>query len=139
MTAAGNGIIGEHHVIKWPIAKILIIPRDGTWNSEFETNMQTVPSTVKNSSNVNHKNKSSKDTNAETKGEILIRYQRTPAVVSNRSLLVYTLPKTRGMCCVLDFWPTSDTDWDPDDGDRMRNGGVKVNALRPDLSWFEPL
>ncbi len=76
LTAAGDAIIGEHHAIKWPIAKITIFFRGS-------------------------------DLNFESKSEMLIRYQRTPAIACTKTLLAYSLERTIGMCQVIDFWPTS--------------------------------
>ena len=37
--AAGEGIIGEHHMVKWPIAKILVLhrPNDLSRNDKLGT------------------------------------------------------------------------------------------------------
>ena len=87
LVAAGDGIIGEHHMVKWPIAKILILYRPSDIDNENAKNLKW---DVRNTKN---------------KAEILLRYQRTPAVISCRTMLVYAQPRTRGMCSVLDFWP----------------------------------
>ena len=88
LVAAGNEIIGEHHIVKWPIAKILILFRPKDLNdSNAKSNLKWDFRNPKN------------------KAEILLRYQHTPAVISSRSMLVYSQPRTRGMCSVLDFWP----------------------------------
>jgi len=88
LVAAGNEIIGEHHIVKWPIAKILILFRPKDLNdSNAKSNLKWDFRNPKN------------------KAEILLRYQHTPAVISSRSTLVYSQPRTRGMCSVLDFWP----------------------------------
>ena len=138
MVAAGDGIIGEHHMIKWPIARILILPRDRTWSSDYEGTLPSVSSkTYHASSNLNNKSKKSAPPKAEVKGEILIRYQHTPALGSSRSLLVFTQPRTRGMCSVLDFWPTENSITDNRDG--MNKEGGQSTSLSPDLAWFEPL
>ena len=118
LVAAGDGIIGELHVIKWPIAKILVIPRDESWTSEVVEDNQ-VPTNANEMKNLNlrYRNATRKTqpnsraktskTKTEEYGEVLLRYQHTPAVVANRTILVYTQPRTRGMCSVLNFWPTS--------------------------------
>ena len=86
LVAAGNAIIGEPHMIKWPIAKIMILQRPrGTKGAVEELR------------NWDH-------TNAKQKSEILIRYHRTPAVTCNRTMLVYSQPRTKGMCSVIKHW-----------------------------------
>ena len=135
--AAGDGIIGEHHVIKWPIARILILPRDNTWSSDYERTLPSVSSRTYTSSKLNNKSKKPMPTKGEVRGEILIRYQHTPAIGSSRSLLVFTQARTRGMCSVLDFWPTTNSI--KDDGDDINKENVQSSSLSPDLAWFEPL
>ena len=75
LTAAGDAIIGEHHVVKWPIAKIVILPIRSQWPNTAE------------------------------KSEILLRYRRTPAVFCTETCLIYSLDRTPGMCNLIDFWP----------------------------------
>ena len=134
MVAAGDGIIGEHHVIKWPIAKILIIPRDNTWTPDYNESMPLKTSRSQALTRSNKQGKKATSTKQElVKGEILIRYQHTPALGSSRSLLVFTQPRTRGMCSVLDFWPIDKPYED------NRGGNVQSNSISTDLSWFEPL
>lgn len=84
LVAAGDAIIGEHHMVKWPIAKIVVLPRPegdvkdlATWDWP------------------------------KNKYEILLRYMRTPAVTCNRTILVYSQPRTRGMCSVVEHWPAT--------------------------------
>ena len=89
LVAAGDGIIGEHHMVKWPIAKILILYRPNDIDNDKE----------------DAKNPKWDVRNPKNKAEILLRYQRTPAVIACRTMLVYAQPRTRGMCSVLDFWP----------------------------------
>ena len=89
LVAAGDTIIGEHHMVKWPIAKVLVLyrPKDLDQNNPKIGNLKW---DVRNPKN---------------KAEILLRYQHTPAVIACRTMLVYSQPRTRGMCSVLDFWP----------------------------------
>jgi len=91
LVSAGDCIIGEHHMVKWPIAKILILYRPE--DLKDDSNNQTT------------KVKSWDFRNTQNKAEILLRYQHTPALISSRTMLVYSQPRTRGMCSVLDFWP----------------------------------
>lgn len=88
LVSAGDSIIGEHHMIKWPIAKIvtMFLPNDFTegaprasleaWNYKAD------------------------------KSEILLRYLRTPSVTCDETLLVYSQSRTRGICTVLNMWPS---------------------------------
>ena len=78
-------------MVKWPIAKILILYRPE--DLKDDSNNQTT------------KVKSWDFRNTQNKAEILLRYQHTPALISSRTMLVYSQPRTRGMCSVLDFWP----------------------------------
>ena len=137
LVAAGDGIIGEHHVIKWPIARILIIPKDNTWSSEYGKVSNSLTSETKNLTGHKKSNKSTSPTKKDVKGEILVRYQHTPALGCSRSLLVFTQPRTRGMCSVLDFWPTEGLHID--NRDNTNNGNLNSNSVSYDLSWFEPL
>jgi hypothetical protein len=92
LVAAGDGIIGEHHMMKWPIAKVLILyrPQDLSNATLQDINTCTVVKwDVQNTKN---------------KAEIILRYQHTPALAASRTSLVYSQPRTRGMCSVLDFW-----------------------------------
>ena len=102
LVAAGDGIIGEHHMVKWPIAKILILYRPNDINNDKKD--------AKNPKGKiefldGNKNPKWDVRNPKNKAEILLRYQRTPAVIACRTMLVYAQPRTRGMCSVLDFWP----------------------------------
>ena len=137
MVAAGDGIIGEHHVIKWPIARILIIPRDNTWNPDSNTGSAAAVSKATPMLSKNQKALKRDSTKKEMRGEILLRYQHTPAVGSSRTLLVFTQPRTRGMCSVLDFWPTDSAN--EDKLDNQKEGTETSNRAMCDLSWFEPL
>ena len=137
LVAAGDGIIGEHHVIKWPIARILIIQKDSTWSSEYSKVSKSITSATQNGPGFRQANKSSSSTKKDVKGEILVRYQHTPALGCSRSLLVFTQPRTRGMCSVLDFWPTQGLH--NDNRDNMNSGHINSNSVSYDLSWFEPL
>ena len=88
LVSAGDSIIGEHHMSKWPIAKIvtMFLPddsKDGTKRNSLET----------------------WDYKAE-KSEILLRYLRTPSVTCDETLLVYSQSRTRGICTVLNMWPS---------------------------------
>jgi len=93
LVSAGDCIIGEHHMVKWPIAKILILYRPEDFK-DGDTNI-----------NQNGSRKYWDVRNTNNKAEILLRYQHTPTVISSRTTLVYSQPRTRGMCSVLDFWP----------------------------------
>ena len=86
LVSAGDSIIGEHHMIKWPIAKIvtMFLPED---SKDCAPSLETW------------------DYKAE-KSEILLRYLRTPAVTCDETLLVYSQSRTRGICTVLNMWPT---------------------------------
>ena len=101
LVAAGDTIIGSHHMVKWPIAKVLVL---------------FCPDDLRNGSKINSANytpENLKKTKAlawdvgdvKNKTEILLRYHQTPAVISNRTLLVYSQPRTPGMCSILNFWP----------------------------------
>ena len=93
LVAAGNAIIGEPHMIKWPIAKIMILQRPrprGPIGAQPK-------GAVEELRNWDH-------ANAKQKSEILIRYHRTPAVTCNRTMLVYSQPRTKGMCSVIKHW-----------------------------------
>ena len=80
-------------MVKWPIAKILILYRPEDLK-DGDTNI-----------NQNGSRKYWDVRNTKNKAEILLRYQHTPTVISSRTTLVYSQPRTRGMCSVLDFWP----------------------------------
>ena len=137
MVAAGDGIIGEHHVIKWPIARILILPRDDSWNTEYvESNHLAAPQ----SQAINKTGKQIKQSSKkikEIRGEILLRYQHTPALGCSRSVLVFTQPRTRGMCSVLDFWPTEN--FHNDNREKPKSEDSGASSVVSDLSWFQPL
>ena len=133
MVAAGDGIIGEHHVIKWPIARILILPRDQSWNSGYDETYRSVASKAQVSNKVG---KTSSKPMKEIRGEILLRYQHTPAVGCSRSVLVFSQPRTRGMCSVLDFWPTENFNNNRDNKKYEVSG---TSSAVSDLSWFYPL
>ena len=137
MVAAGDGIIGEHHVIKWPIARILILPRDDSWNANFFDSNQLAASQShfmnKTGKQIQKSFKQSKD----IRGEILLRYQHTPALGCSRSVLVFTQPRTRGMCSVLDFWPTEN--FHNDNKGKGKNEDSGASSVVSDLSWFQPL
>ena len=101
LVAAGDTIIGSHHMVKWPIAKVLVL---------------FCPDDLKNGSKIKLTNKTPEDSKkakllewnvADTKNktEILLRYHQTPAIIASRTLLVYSQPRTPGMCSVLNFWP----------------------------------
>ena len=95
----------------------MILYRPGDLNSDSKSN-SNYNSTIelKNSSN-NRSKTSSKESKKSSNGlrwdvndsknrvEILLRYQQTPTVISSRTFLVYSQPRTPGMCSVLDFWP----------------------------------
>ena len=92
LVAAGNAIIGEPHMIKWPIAKIMILQRAQSNNGD------RTRGAIDELRNWDH---------AKQKSEILIRYQRTPAVTCNRTMLVYSQPPRngeKGMCSVVRHW-----------------------------------
>ena len=93
LVAAGDGIIGEHHMVKWPIAKVLVLyrPDDLPGRKAVEKKL---------TSDMNWDVR-----NCKNRVEILLRYQHTPAVIASRTMLVYSQPRTRGMCSVLEFWP----------------------------------
>ena len=97
LVSAGDCIIGEHHMVKWPIAKILILYRP----DDLKEDRSGSPAPVNNKND----RKIWDFRNTQNKAEILLRYQHTPALVSSRTTLVYSQPRTRGMCSVLDFWP----------------------------------
>ena len=91
LVAAGNAIIGEPHMIKWPIAKIMVLQRPGQGATKGAAAMEELM-------NWDH---------SKQKSEVLIRYQRTPAVACNRTMLVYSLPPRtgeKGMCSVIRHW-----------------------------------
>jgi len=53
LVAAGDGIIGEHHMVKWPIAKILILYRPSDLDNENAKNAKwDVRNTKKQSGNI---------------------------------------------------------------------------------------
>ena len=124
-------------MIKWPIARILIIPKDNTWSSGFSNVSTSIHSETKKMSGLKKGSKSSSTTKKDIKGEILVRYQHTPALGCSRTILVFTQPRTRGMCSVLDFWPTEGLHID--NRSNMKNGNDNSNSVSSDLSWFEPL
>ena len=78
LCSAGDAIIGEHHMIKWPIAKIAVIRRPDEDVAKWD----------------------------ERKGrsEVLLRYLRTPAVTCSRTTLVYSQSRTSGMCTIVEMW-----------------------------------
>ena len=92
LVAAGNAIMGEPHMIKWPIAKIMVLQRP-------HIPMGSQPKgAIEQLRNWDH---------AKQKSEILIRYQRTPAVTCNRTMLVYSQPPRngeKGICSVIRNW-----------------------------------
>ena len=137
MVAAGDGIIGEHHVIKWPIARILILPRDDSWNTGFDDSNQPITSKPLAKNKTGKQTKSSSKQTKEIRGEILLRYQHTPALGCSRSVLVFTQPRTRGMCSVLDFWPIENIH--DDNRGKGNNEASGTSAVVSDLSWFQPL
>ena len=94
LVAAGDTIIGTHHMIKWPIAKVLILYRPDDLRSDSNYKPSTTTSNLKWDVQ-----------NGKNQAEILLRYQQTPTVISSRTFLVYSQPRTPGMCSVLDFWP----------------------------------
>ena len=136
MVAAGDGIIGEHHVIKWPIARILILPRDQSWSSGYDEIYTSNRKSRLSNKTGKQITQSSKQTK-EIRGEILLRYQHTPALGCSRSVLVFTQPRTRGMCSVLDFWPTENYHNDNHGNEKNENSGA--SSAVSDLSWFQPL
>ena len=71
LVAAGDEVIGELHVIKWPIARILVVPKEELWK----------PPT---------RNRSSAKVDISKCGEVLLRYQHTPAVVASKTMLAYS-------------------------------------------------
>ena len=80
-------------MIKWPIAKILVLRRP-----DMNTNT--------NNSNSNNKSDKLRAWNWKSnRAEILLRYQRTPAVTCDRTLLLFSQSRTRGMCSVINHWP----------------------------------
>ena len=85
LVAAGNTIIGEPHMIKWPIAKIVVLQRPRAHSKGSNEELRDWD-------------------HAKHKFEILIRYMRTPAVTCNRTMLVYSQPRTKGMCSVVKHW-----------------------------------
>ena len=137
MVAAGDGIIGEHHVIKWPIARILILPRDDSWNTEYVESNQLAASQSQAINKTGKQIKQSFKQRKEIRGEILLRYQHTPALGCSRSVLVFTQPRTRGMCSVLDFWPTENFHNDNREKGKREDSGA--SSVVSDLSWFQPL
>ena len=93
MVAAGDAIMGEAHVVKWPIAKILVLQRP---------DLDIISSSSRSSSSQDH---SLRDWDwKKNKAEILLRYQRTPAVTCDRTLLLFSQSRTRGMCSVINHW-----------------------------------
>ena len=137
LVAAGDGIIGEHHVIKWPIARILILPRDDSWNTEYAESNQLAVSQSHTINKTGKQIKQSSKQNKEIRGEILLRYQHTPALGCSRSVIVFTQPRTRGMCSVLDFWPTEN--FHNDNRGTGKNEDSGPSSIVSDLSWFQPL
>ena len=137
MVAAGDGIIGEHHVIKWPIARILILPRDDSWNTEYVESNQLAASQSQAINKTGKQIKQSSKKIKEIRGEILLRYQHTPALGCSRSVLVFTQPRTRGMCPVLDFWPTEN--FHNDNRGKRKSENSEASSVVSDLSWFQPL
>ena len=75
-------------MIKWPIAKIVVLQRPRRAQSQ----------------EAKAKRELSDWDHAKHKFEILIRYMRTPAVTCNRTMLVYSQPRTKGMCSVVRHW-----------------------------------
>ena len=73
LVAAGDEVIGELHVIKWPIARILVVPKEELWK----------PPSTRNS-------RSSAKVDISKCGEVLLRYQHTPAVVASKTMLAYS-------------------------------------------------
>jgi len=100
LVAAGDTIIGTHHMVKWPIAKVLILYRPDDLQSSDSNLNKPSKTTSKTTSNGKWDIRDGKN-----KTEILLRYQQTPTVISSRTFLVYSQPRTPGMCSVLDFWP----------------------------------
>ena len=84
LVSAGDCIIGEHHMVKWPIAKILILYRPEDLKDGYD-----------NSINLQNGTKYWDVRNTRNKAEILLRYQHTPALISSRTMLVYSQPRTR--------------------------------------------
>ena len=78
LVAAGDEVIGELHVIKWPIARILVVPKEELWKQ---------PPICSRSSSASSKVDLSKC------GEVLLRYQHTPAVVASKTMLAFTQVK----------------------------------------------
>lgn len=81
-------------MVKWPIAKIVFLrrrpEREGAAdNDDFK----------------DHELGLANWDWSKNKSETLLRYNRTPAVTCDRSILVYSQPRTRGMCAVVNYWP----------------------------------
>ena len=95
LVAAGSAIMGEPHMIKWPIAKIMILQRPRGAPTATGGARSRAKGAIEELRNWDH---------AKQKSEILIRYQRTPAVTCNRTMLVYSQPRTKGMCSVIKHW-----------------------------------
>ena len=87
LVAAGDEVIGELHVIKWPIAKILVVPKQELWRS---TNHNHKTSNGQQQSNRNQGFGPCVKVDLGKCGEVLLRYQHTPSVVASRTMLVYT-------------------------------------------------
>ena len=96
LVAAGDTIIGTHHMVKWPIAKVLVLYRPDDLRNDSGNKPKKSTSNMSKSWDVR---------DGKNKTEILLRYQQTPTVISSRTFLVYSQPRTPGMCSVLDFWP----------------------------------
>ena len=78
LSAAGDTIMGEPHLIKWPIARVVVMDIDKD---------------------------QSKIVSIENKTEFLLRYRCTPAVAADEATLVYSHGRTPGICSVWEFWP----------------------------------
>ena len=101
LVAAGDTIIGSHHMVKWPIAKVVVLFCPDDLRNDSKSN-----STNNSSNKLKKSNGLVWDVgDSKNKTEILLRYHQTPAVISSKTLLVYSQPRTPGMCSVLNFWP----------------------------------
>lgn len=87
LTSGGSDtVMGEPHVIKWPIAILRTIATSSSYYADATNNVVV-------------------SSDPESRSEQLLRYRRTPSVACNRTKLAYSQDRTPGMCTVMDFWP----------------------------------
>ena len=95
-------------MVKWPIAKILILYRPEDLKDGYD-----------NSINLQNGTKYWDVRNTRNKAEILLRYQHTPALISSRTMLVYSQPRTREYFQLLQKLP------------KIKWGFFRWHVLRP--------